>query len=301
MNDNARAMVLASLVADSLALGAHWIYDTEKIIHEIGPVDRLLAPPGNSYHPTKQRGEFTHYGDQTLLLLQSVAETGTFSLEDFATRWRQFSSTTQGYLDHASKETLLNFSRGNSAKESGSNSTELGGPARIAPLVYRYREDLKALLAAAHEQTAMTHAGPGIADGTGFIARTAFAVLHGASPQEAVSKALEQGIADIDLDSRLRRAIASTERESRSVIKEFGQMCAIKAALPGVVHLILRYADNLKAALVENVMAGGDSAARGLVVGMILGAAGGMEAIPPEWIEDLAAYGRINHLLEDIS
>ncbi|MGA2940205.1 MAG: ADP-ribosylglycohydrolase family protein, partial [Syntrophobacteraceae bacterium] len=41
---------------------------------------------------------------------------------------------------------------------------------------------------------------------------------------------------------------------------------------------------NLREALVENVMAGGDSAARGLVVGMILGAHLGFEAIPSEWL-----------------
>ena len=81
MKNKAQAMVLASLAADSLALGAHWIYDTEKIEKDIGRVDRLLAPPEKSYHPTKKRGEFTHYGDQTLLLLESICEKGAFDLE----------------------------------------------------------------------------------------------------------------------------------------------------------------------------------------------------------------------------
>ncbi len=301
MKDNAHAMVLASFVADSLALGAHWIYDTDKISHDIGRVDRLLAPPEKSYHPTKKRGEFTHYGDQTLILLQSISEVGKFEPADFATRWQIFNATSQGYIDHATKDTLLNFAKGKSAKESGSTSTDLGGPARIAPLVYRYRNDLESLLAAAHEQTIMTHAGPGVADGTGFIARTAFAVLHGASPYQAMTEALESGIADIDLDLRLRKALSSAERESGPVIKEFGQMCAINAALPGAVQLILRYSGNLREALIENTMAGGDSAARGMVIGMILGAAGGGEGIPPDWLEDMAACGRIRQLLGNIA
>ncbi|RLB33782.1 MAG: ADP-ribosylglycohydrolase family protein, partial [Deltaproteobacteria bacterium] len=37
--DNDRAMVLASFVADSLALGAHWIYDTALIEKQFGRVD----------------------------------------------------------------------------------------------------------------------------------------------------------------------------------------------------------------------------------------------------------------------
>lgn len=297
MNDNAQAMVLASLTADALALGAHWIYDTDKIAREIGRVDRLLAPPPGSYHPTKGRGEFTHYGDQTMILLQSLAATGDFSLDDFAVRWRQFGSTTGSYLDRATKDSLARFNQGAGPAESGSPSTDLGGPARIAPLVYRYRDDLDALLAAARLQTAMTHAGPGTADGTAFIARAAYSVLHGATPLEAVTAALESGIGEIDLDLRLRQAIDSANRESIPVIKEFGQMCAINAALPGAVHFIVRYGDNLREALIENVMAGGDSAARGMVIGMILGAAEGLQAIPGEWLQDLVALPLIRSSL----
>ena len=300
MNDKAQAMVLASLAADSLALGAHWIYDTTKLAQEIGRVDRLLAPPLGSYHPTKNRGEFTHYGDQTLLLLESLAETGDFSLVDFADRWRRFGTTTTGYLDRATKDTLARFAQGLTAADSGSPSTDLGGPARIAPLVYRYRDDLDTLLQAAQQQTAMTHAGPGIKDGTAFIARCAFAVLHGATAQEAITEGLEHGIGDIDLDLRLRTAVDSAGRDSLTVIKEFGQMCAVNAALPAAVHLILRYETNLREALIENVMAGGDSAARGLVVGMILGAAGGPSAIPTDWIEDLIALPQIRLCLSRI-
>ena len=57
MTDNAQAMVLASLAADALALGAHWIYDTDKIAREIGRVERLLPPPPGSYHAGKGRGD----------------------------------------------------------------------------------------------------------------------------------------------------------------------------------------------------------------------------------------------------
>jgi ADP-ribosylglycohydrolase len=52
--------------------------------------------------------------------------------------------------------------------------------------------------------------------------------------------------------------------------------------------------------LVENIMAGGDSAGRGLLVGMVLGAHLGMEAIPPEWLNDMKAYPQIVDLLARI-
>jgi ADP-ribosylglycohydrolase len=67
-----------------------------------------------------------------------------------------------------------------------------------------------------------------------------------------------------------------------------------------VVHLIVKYEDNLKEGLIENAMAGGDSAGRGLMVGMILGAYQGTEAIPPNWLTELKAYPMIVDLLDDI-
>jgi len=36
MQENAKAMVLASFAADSLSLGAHWIYDTGLIVERFG-------------------------------------------------------------------------------------------------------------------------------------------------------------------------------------------------------------------------------------------------------------------------
>ena len=73
--------------------------------------------------------------------------------------------------------------------------------------------------------------------------------------------------------------------------------CGIAAALPGVIHLVLTYENDLKTALVENVMAGGDSAARGLATGMLLGAYLGMQSIPEHWLADMQKHDHILDLL----
>ena len=77
-------------------------------------------------------------------------------------------------------------------------------------------------------------------------------------------------------------------------------MCAIKAALPGAVYTVLKNEDNLEKALIETVMAGGDSAARGMVVGMLLGAFHGREKIPSRWLERLTRYDRIVTALDKL-
>ncbi len=299
MKSPAHAMVVASFAADSLALGAHWIYDTDQIDREMGRITDLLPPQPGGYHPTKKSGEFTHYGDQTLHLLLHLAEhRGHFSLPVYARAWYSFCTGYQGYLDRATKATLQNIEAGKEPELCGSPSTDLGGPARIAPLIYCYRRDLPGMLAAVKAQTALTHNGPGVVDGALFLAASTHAILHGATPREAFLQALARGINDIELDLRLRKCLDLPGGNVRQAIKQFGQTCAINAALPGAVYTVLQHGDNLEEALIETVMAGGDSAARGMVVGMLLGAALGEEKIPGRWLKALSRYQEINAALE---
>jgi ADP-ribosylglycohydrolase len=91
--------------------------------------------------------------------------------------------------------------------------------------------------------------------------------------------------------------LASKEKESIMAISAFGQSCHTPEAFPGVVHLIARYETDLKEALIESVMAGGDSAARGMIVGMILSAHLGLSALPQQWLNDLKEKDRILRLM----
>nr|MCU0585755.1 ADP-ribosylglycohydrolase family protein [Desulfobacterales bacterium] len=70
-----------------------------------------------------------------------------------------------------------------------------------------------------------------------------------------------------------------------------------EAAFPAAIHLIAKYENRLEEGLIENVMAGGDSAGRGLAVGMLLGARAGMQAIPRRWMDGLTARATIEGLL----
>lgn len=294
-----KALVLASLVADSLALGAHWIYDTDKIEQAFGTIRSLQSPLPDSYHRTRKKGHFTHYGDQTLLLLRSIVNHDGFSLDSFASDWREYMQGYNGYLDKASKETLANLEKGMSPQQCGSTSADLGGAARIAPLVYRYQHHPDQLLAAVREQTAFTHNNPAVLAGAEALAKIAIKVLQGLRPMEAVEETLEEGVNDLDLDLKIRAGLDSAGEDTKKTIKRFGQACVISSALPGVIHLIATYENDLVTALTENVMAGGDSAARGLAAGMILGAHVGIKAIPLEWLGDMRAYDTIMEMLEE--
>lgn len=294
-------MVFGSFVADSLAMGIHWIYDTDLLAQQVGRITDLLAPSEKGYHSNKKRGDLTHYGDQSLLLLRHlVSRGGHFSLADYAKEWQRYITGYSGYVDRAMRTSLQNLLDGSPPETCGSPSTDLGGAARIAPLIYCYRNDLQGLLDSVHEQTSFTHRGPGAVEGATFLARSCHAILHGTPPRQAFREALESGVGDIDLDLRLRRCLDLPKGSISGTVKDFGQMCAISAALPAAVYTVLQSENTFEEALIETAMAGGDSAARGMVVGMILGASLGMDAIPVRWLNQLLAFQELQSALDEL-
>jgi len=67
----------------------------------------------------KSKGDFTHYGDQTFVLLESVAQTKGFELQDFATRWKRLFEDYKGYFDQATQVTMHNLSKGKEIGDAG--------------------------------------------------------------------------------------------------------------------------------------------------------------------------------------
>jgi len=297
MGDRERAMVFASFAGDALALGVHWIYSTGTIEREFRRVRRYLDPRPDSYHPTKTRGEFTHYGDQTFVLLESLAHAGGFDPEDFSRRWRALFDCYTAYRDQATRTPLENLDRGTPFMQAGSPSNDLSGACRIAPLVYALRRDEGRLVQAARTQTALTHTDPLTVDAAEFFARWALGVLSGMQPVDAMAEVVQAQFAGTGLEQAVQKGLSLRGQGVVQAVKALGQDCHSPHALPSVVQIVAAHEDDLEEALVDNVMAGGDSAARGMLVGMILGASCGMEAIPGDWIEGMRRARDIDEML----
>ena len=76
--------------------------------------------------------------------------------------------------------------------------------------------------------------------------------------------------------------------------------CHIPEAFPATIDLLLRYPNDVVAGLKANAHAGGDSAARGLLLGLVYGVAPEPEALPEEWLTQLAAKTEIDNLINDL-
>ncbi len=298
---HARFLVLASFAADALALGAHWIYDLGRIRREFGRVEELADPRPPTYHPNRRRGEFTHYGDQALVLLRSLAARGGFDEDHFSRSWRAlFQEGYTGYLDGATRKTLENLAAGKPPAAAGSVSEDLGGAARIAPLVFALRDRPDELVSAARRQTALTHNHPHVVAAAALLARLGCEALGGRRPSEALARMAEDPGVETTLRRWIREGLSSAAEETLPAVLRFGQYCKVASAFPATVHLIARWEEDPANGLIENVMAGGDSAARGLAAGMVFGAWKGPEAVDGRWVTGMKAGPEIEKLLEAI-
>jgi len=78
----------------------------------------------------------------------------------------------------------------------------------------------------------------------------------------------------------------------------YSPACYIQDSFPSVLYLAARYAHDFEAALIANTNAGGDNCHRGSVLGALLGAWLGFDAIPLRWRQGLLDGPTLTHEVE---
>jgi ADP-ribosylglycohydrolase len=260
------AFLDAALVADSLSLGAHWIYDQEEIAEAFPKGLREFADPVSEYHPEKKAGDQTHYGDQALLLAKSIEKRGGFDPQGWREDWLEGMKSFKGYLDGASRETLESGGR------TASGSSDLGGASRIAPIL-DLGLPLGEAIDAVRAQTAVTHGDPAVADAAEFFTRAAYAVKDGAVFEDAIDQAANQGIyKKLDVEDHLEAALKLRDENFPRVATKLGQACGVNKAFPLALYFLVRPETDFEKTLSDNALAGGDSAARAMLIALLFAA-----------------------------
>ena len=295
-NDKREALVYGAFLADSYALGGHWIYDQDELASSSLDLNSLNAPLCE-YHPGKKAGDFSHYGDQALWLLESLALEGEFSLASYGLRWKEYMGEYRGYIDGAAKDTYKALKSGKNFYECGSSSKDISVIGRIAPLVYIYSDDKAKLLEAVRLHTSFTHS-KSLEESAIFFASVCFEVLHGKTIATAIDKEAENSTDEIKRYVILAKK--SLQLPSKEALKELGISCSIHGAFPSVVHLLLNYSEDFSKAMRVNLLSGGDSCARGMIVGMILGAWLGMDGLDKKLLSKMSHYQQIKKHLKII-
>lgn len=298
--DIRRQMFAGSLIGDAHALGTHWIYDLDRVEALFKPELGLQEPPADTYHAGKHRGDQTHYGDQALMLFQFLhANEGHYDGVDFRQFWVDQMKAYRGYQDTATRESIAMLASGD---RYGYLSDELGGAARIAPVLY-WVEDPQEAIAAAVDQARLTHRSARSLLVTDLFARTAVRMLHGESKpiidvlrsvrDERAAQILQANQDDVLVQTRaniqffdlsLENALKYLDRSPRETAMGLGQSCHAHHALPVILNILARNAD-YRESLRINALIGGDSAARAMLIGLLLGIRSKPDDIPAPWRE----------------
>jgi len=293
VKNNIEAALWGAFYADAYSLGTHWIYDTQQI------ADAQLDPnqfhdPMSSYHPNKSAGDFTHYGDQMLWLLAEVAEEKEFEIERFAARWQKEMSQYQGYIDGASKHTLSMLKAGERVDSCGSSSRDFSVVGRALPLVFALNNNQLSDNLASH--TNLTHRNTDLVESTKYFLQLIGAVNEGADIKQTIVEITPAYSGNIQ--SWVENGLSEVGQEPEKAITTLGPACPVDGSFASAIYLVTSF-DDFQEAMEANVKGGGDSAARGLVVGAVLGARGGM-SVMPENISQMTKRDEIKKFMRTI-
>lgn len=85
-------------------------------------------------------------------------------------------------------------------------------------------------------------------------------------------------------------------REEESAINMMGRFARLEEALPLSIYLSLKYAGNIRQALLVNANLGGETCGRGALIGMLMGAQCGFKNLPRDMVSKLVYSGEIQAL-----
>ena len=121
IDDRAKGAILGALVADAASLGLHWLYDQARIreVAPEAPEFRFPTPAdyegvtGYYAHGNKRVGDLSHYGEQAMVLLRSLAANNSrydkTHYEDLFREHFGYGGEYVGYIDHPTRDTLYNL------------------------------------------------------------------------------------------------------------------------------------------------------------------------------------------------
>lgn len=299
--NKAQTAVLAAFAVDAFSLSYHWVYDTTQIPTPVAPA---LKEPASKYHAEKGKvkGDLTHIGDQSYVLLQQLAQNKKFDTTDYAARFKQlFNPNYKGWLTGYTKHVLKQIEEKVEADKIGSDIDDLDPIGRVGPLLLIHN-NVNDFNADAKKYVGFTNKHALVYECTDFFGQVLFKVLAGKAPVAAIEEVakLDEFAKNKTIADAIANGLASKNEDTTATIKKFGQSCPAAYGLPGIVHLIAKYENDLTKASVANVEAGGDSSSRGMVVALVLGAYHGVDHLPP-YTKDFTQYADIVKLLQQFN
>ncbi|MCW5617602.1 MAG: ADP-ribosylglycohydrolase family protein [Nitrosomonas sp.] len=302
------AAMLGALVADSAALGLHWLYDPERIAQiEKNKSIVFLPPDHDNYadvkgffaHGGKAAGDVSGYGEICLLMLKHYAAHGEFNRIAYQTEFRNLfgpGGAYSGYVDSPTRQTLLKLIPlipEDYPEISGADDDQFAALATVPIVTALHSGSEDSLLAKVEQIVRVTNHNDTAVAAAQYAAAVLAAVLAGTPIGQALTQALPH--AKEELGALLEDALAMDVLDSVRAAQRFGPACHVLEGMPVIVHIV-RHATSYQQAVEANIRAGGDSCGRAIMLGAIAAANAEQQAevaatIPLSW---LAKYRRFS-------
>jgi len=234
------------------------------------------------------------YGRQMLWLTEYIVQSKVYDPFAFGDIWKQKMSQENGHLDKASSDTLANLKSGRTYLGAGSGSHDLSVVGRHAPIMYALK-GMDEMLESVKFHTCLTHMSKEAIDTSKYIAEVTLAMIYNLDvPNTLHERAKFYGK---EVESEVEKGFKLKDEPLKVVLKELGTGSDIEGGLALTIYFLLNHHENFSTLMQENLKAGGDATARGMVMGMIVGARYGFETISPLWIENIAEYSTLQKLI----
>ncbi len=266
---NLEKAVIGSILQDKYVLGLHWIYDTDKVLALFNENESAFEVQKDSFHNNKKKGDLTHYGDLTLWFMSYLHTQKEPDVSTFYMAFVLWMDNYKGYKDHAMKMVYNNIKDGRFA---GSDSSELGGLCKIGPILKKYEQQPNLAKLYAIAFTKATHDHPLPVSLASYFTDVVYAINQGMTIEEALNHYINT--MPMNIVELFMLAKDTLDLDPVGAIKKLGQACPSEMAFPSVIYLLLKFKNDLASIQRFNALAGGDSAARGMILGLILGASG---------------------------
>lgn len=331
--DRIMGAVMGVFIGDALGIGTHWYYDLENLKKDFGPwisdyqdpkrdgSGRFVKVHQHRYNQGVRAGHHSQTGQLCMMLLESVAEKGTYDRADFVSRVDKLFDTLDGtsysglYTDQAIRETWRHRHDGISWDDPkvGSNAITSEAAQMNVILSAVYWKDPAQLAKEAHLNTSLFYSN----DFT-ITHSVSYALVVGGLISNVSLEEIKDYIGSIDReilsqyalypDSRIQIETGGialdpeiTFEPPHLISKVYGMHCEIQQLLPSAYYLIHRYPDDFEKAVLSAVNGGGNNMARAALTGGMSGAMVGLKGIPDRFIKGLKDSERLLELAEKLA
>ena len=308
-------------IGDALAMPVHWYYNRQALNRDYGWVTACKTPHNphpdsilwrSSYRALNPKGEILHdqarfwgqqgihyhqflrAGENTLnvkicsLLISSIKETGGYNADAFLEKYVAFMTTPGNhrdtYIEECHRNFFSNYARGKPLHKCGVAEKHIGGLIGIVPIVAFYSRHFDRARELALEHLGLTHPGNKMQTAASLIIEILLKVFNGSTLEGAIVDEIKSQRHPL-MGHPFKQWLA--DPDDRVIGPRLSAACYVEDSVPAVIYLALKYHTDPERALIANTNLGGDNAARGSILGALMGAACGIEKFPRQWVDGL--------------